>query len=119
MKSSRLVPVVLAVLTACNPRAPQTSAVATPSPGPSSEAIRIVGRGSERMPIRIVQQRGNRRQYELIARSYESNGPRGRARTTFEMVHVTFFARDGSRMIADAPRAIVDEAANTVTLQPK
>jgi hypothetical protein len=115
---------LLAAVVGCNPQAPHgVSGASPPSPTPSAAPPHVAsyhfsGHGTARQPIRIVQQRDNRKQYELLAHSYESDGPQGSARTRFQIVHVTFFARDGSRLIADAPRAIVDEIAKTVTLLP-
>jgi LPS export ABC transporter protein LptC len=66
--------------------------------------------------VRIVQQRGNCKQYELLARSFVSQGAPGSARASFKNPHVTFYGKDGSTMIADAPRAIVDQNSNLVEL---
>jgi LPS export ABC transporter protein LptC len=109
-----------ALLAACNPQPPKAPANASPTPGASASAtpvpLHITGQGTKERPVRIVQARANQRQYELLAHSYESNGAQGTARATFSNVHVTFYGHDGSSMIADAPRALVDESANTVTL---
>jgi len=109
-----------AVLTACNPQPPHAPSKATagptPTPTESSVPLHITGKGTKQRPIRIVQARGNLRQYELLARTYESNGAQGTARATFSNVHVTFYGQGGSKLVADAPRALVDESANTVTL---
>jgi len=67
-------------------------------------------------PIRIVQQKGNRRQYVLLARSYESRTAQGLAHATFYDATVTFNATSGKQLTAQAPRAIVDEATKTVML---
>ena len=110
----------LVLMSGCNPVAPKKGAQgATPSAGASSSALpslRISGHGTAGKPVRIVQQKGNREQYELLAHSYESVGAQGRSRGTFQHAQVTFFGRSGSKLVATAPQAIVDEAANTVTL---
>ncbi len=54
-------------------------------------------------------------EYDLIARSFESNGRQGTSVATFSDVHVTFYARDGT-LVSSAAQAIVDEVANTITL---
>lgn len=112
--------IALSLLAACNPQAPKGGAgTPTPSPVPTataSLALKISGNGTALKPVRIVSQKGNRKQYELITRSFVSNGAQGAARATFRNVHVTFFAADGSTLVADAPRAILDQTANVVEL---
>jgi LPS export ABC transporter protein LptC len=110
---------VFTALCACNPQAPKTAAAPTPSPTASTLALpslKIIGSGTARQPVRIVSQKGNRKQYQLIARSYVSNGAAGSAKASFTIPHVTFYARDGSTLVADAPRADIDQSANTVEL---
>ncbi|MGR4064988.1 MAG: LPS export ABC transporter periplasmic protein LptC [Vulcanimicrobiaceae bacterium] len=107
-------------LAGCNPQ-PSPGPSPTPSPNASagsSPPLIISGQGTPERPVRIVQQIGNRKQYELLARSYESRGVQGAARATFQDVHVTFYGKDGSTLQAQAPQAVVDEIANTVTLLP-
>ncbi len=64
----------------------------------------------------MVWQVGNRKVYDLLARSYESNGRQGLSVSTFFDVHVTFYGKRGTTLVADSARAIVDEATNTVVL---
>lgn len=66
--------------------------------------------------MRWVWKAGNRVQYDLVARSYESNGAAGASVATFFASHVTFYGKNGSTLVADASQAIVDEVANTITL---
>lgn len=106
------------LLAACSPRAP------APRPSPSRSTshrahgpwLHITGKGSARQPVRWVWKAGNRVQYDLIARSYESSGAQGSAVTTFFDAHVTFYGKRGGRLFADAAQAVVDEATNTITL---
>lgn len=109
---------VLIVFSGCNPQAPRNSATSTPSPSATASglALKISGSGTSRQPVRIVSQKDNREQYELLTRSFISNGAQGAARANFRNVHVTFFAKDGTRLVTDAPRAVLDQTANTVTL---
>ena len=119
-------------LAACNPQPPPPQPQPSgPSPTPSATpgapasaaalpALIITGVGTRDRPVRIVQQTpDNRKQYELLARSYQSSGAQGAARAVFQDVHVTFFGKDGSTLTAQAPQAVLDESANTVTLQPR
>jgi lipopolysaccharide assembly outer membrane protein LptD (OstA) len=70
--------------------------------------------------MRIIQSKGNRRQYVIIAQSFRgrtnNSGAAGTLNGTFHDAHVTFYARDGSTLVADAPRAMIDQTAKTVTL---
>ena len=109
----------LALLCACNPSA-QTSSSPVPSPSPTSTSLslKITGRGTATQPVRFVAQQaqGNRVQYDLLARSFESIGAQGSARVNFEHVRVTFHGKDGSTLVADAPQAIVDQVTNTIEM---
>lgn len=109
-----------ALLCACNPQPPAGKSAQQPAATASAPAtappLHITGQGSARRPVRIIQQVQNRIEYELIANSYESRGATGRARAVFTNARVVFHDKDGKTMTATAPRAIVDEDANTVTL---
>jgi LPS export ABC transporter protein LptC len=108
----------LAALSGCNPRVESTpSPPPSVSPTSSGLLLRISGHGTAAQPVRIVgQQRGNRRQYDLLARSYESIGAQGSERAHFVHVHITFYSKGGSTLVADAPQAVWDQLANTITL---
>ena len=106
------------LLCACNPQVPKdvSTPAASPSPSASELSLRVTGSGTAKQPVRIVQQKGNGRQYELLARSFVSQGAPGTARASFTSPHVTFYGKNGSKMIADAPRAIVDQNSNIIQL---
>jgi hypothetical protein len=108
-------------LAACNPQQEQhgTQNGSSPTPVPTATplSLTITGKGTDVRPVRLVDQKGNRKLYELLARSYQSAGSQGNARATFSDVKVTFFDPKGETLEAAAPRAIVDETANTVTLE--
>jgi hypothetical protein len=114
------VAILLAAAAGCNPQPPK----ATPSPSaaakPRSTAtplvLKISGRGTANRPVHLIQQVQNRIDYDLLASSYESRGPQGGARAVFQNARVTFRDRHGSTIAATAPQAVVDQAANTVTL---
>lgn len=110
--------VALGGLAACNPSVQTANA---PSPKPSTSAsplpLKISGQGTSSRPVRFVAQaQGNRVQYDLLASSFESIGVSGSARVSFKNAHVTFHAKDGSTLVADAPQAIVDQTANTIDM---
>jgi len=109
------------LLCACNPQAPASRATpqaraAAPRGAATAPSLHITGQGSAHRPVRIIQQVQNRVEYELIAKSYESKGPQGKARAIFQDARVTFHDRDGKTMTAVAPQAVLDEDANTITL---
>jgi hypothetical protein len=108
----------LLVLCACNPQAPKATPgpAKTAAPVPTAPPLHITGQGTAARPVRIIQQVHNRVEYELTAKSYESKGAQGKARAVFSDAKVTFHDRNGRTMTAAAPRAIVDETSNTVTL---
>jgi len=111
--------VALMLLSGCNPRVESTPAP-SPSVRPSSGGVllKISGHGTAAQPVRIVgQQRGNRRQFDLLARSYESIGAQGSERAQFEHVHITFYSKDGSTLTGEAPQAVWDQVANTIELR--
>ena len=119
MRNVRLTPLGLALaVAACNP-APQHSPAPSPSPARKATApsLHITGHGTSAQPVRIVQQKGNRVQYQMIAQSFESRGPQGRTRAVFSTVHVTFHDKDGSTLKATAPQAIVNQTTNTISLR--
>jgi LPS export ABC transporter protein LptC len=108
-----------ALLTACNPKV-ESAASPVPSPSPTSTAIalKISGHGTATQPVRIVQTnaKGNRTEYDLLARSYEEGGPQGSYVATFKDVTVTFHGKDGSTLTAQGPIAQLDQAANTIRM---
>ena len=106
---------------ACNPQAPKatpspSTAAAQPRPSATSLELKIVGQGTVRRPVHLIQQVHNRVDYDLLASSYESKGPQGAARAVFQNARVTFRDRKGATFAANAPQAVVDQTANTVTL---
>jgi LPS export ABC transporter protein LptC len=109
---------VAGVLAACSPRAPVQSASPTPSATRAGRGpwLHITGEGTAKQPVRFVAQAGNRKQYDLIAHSYESNGAQGASVATFFLSHIVFYGKHGTKLVADSQRAIVDETANMVTL---
>jgi hypothetical protein len=110
----------LAALAACNPQPPRQSGSASPAASGRATsapvALRITGQGTRERPVHLFQQVHNRVDYDLVASSYESKGPQGSWRSVFQNARVTFRGRQGSRITATAPQAVVDETSNTVTL---
>ena len=109
------------LLCACNPQAPAgrptpSAGVSPPRALATAPSLHITGQGSAQRPVRIIQQVQNRIEYELIAKSYESKGPQGKARAVFQSARVIFHDRDGKTMTAVAPQAVLDENADTITL---
>ncbi len=104
----------------CACAAPQPAKLAV-SPSPTASVggvwLHVTGHGSARHPLRFVgTTAGNRKEYDLVARSYESVGVQGSTVATLFQVHAIFFGKSGSKLVADAAKAIIDETANTITL---
>lgn len=109
----------LALLCGCNPSVQNTSSP-SPSPSPTSTALslKISGRGTAHQPVRFVaQEHSNRIEYDLLATSFESVGAQGSARAKFAHVNVTFHGKDGSKLMAQSPQAIVDQITNTIDME--
>jgi len=116
--------VCVVVLAACNPRPHGTTRAAptAPSARPTASAapsLHIQGKGNAHREVVNIEQDKNRTIYQLRAKTYESTvglhgaGFKGR----FTDAHVTFFERNGTTLVAQAPTALVDKASERVTLQ--
>lgn len=121
MRLDRFLTAVALALAACNPQAPKptpspSAAVVRPKAPPTPLELRITGQGTVHRPVHLIQQVHNRVDYDLLASSYESKGPQGAARAVFQNARVTFRDRNGATFAANAPQAVVDQTANTVTL---
>ena len=113
---------VVVLLTACssqNTQTAQSNATVTPTAsGTPFPQLRIQSKGSASQPVRIVQQVGNRKVYELIARSSDSTlQSQTNSKGVFHQTRITFFNSDGSTLSGTAPIATIDTATETVTLQ--
>ena len=116
MKNIGTILVAAAALTACNPQ-PVRNPAPTPSPSPQGvPPLKITGHGTAQSPVRTFEQAGNRKVYELLARSYVSRSAHNVAQATFREATVTFYDNDGSSLTAQAPQAAVDERSKQVTL---
>lgn len=116
MKSIGTLLLAAATLSGCNPQPLRNSA---PTPAPTAQGVpplKITGRGSATSPVRTFEQSGNRKVYELLARSYVSRSAHNVAQATFHEATVTFYDKDGSSLTAQAPQAAVDERSKQVTL---
>jgi lipopolysaccharide assembly outer membrane protein LptD (OstA) len=109
----------LVALAACNPKAPST---VTPKPSlspgatPSPVALRISGHGTEKQPVRFVETKQNRKQFEILTRSFQSKGAAGNAVLSYDDVKIAFYGKDGSVLNATAPEATVDQRSNLVVM---
>jgi LPS export ABC transporter protein LptC len=106
------------VLAACNPKAPAPVENSTsPSPTPSGLSLKITGNSKAEQHVRFVAQgKDNRRDYEMMVRSFESIGAAGSAHLSFQEPHITFFGKDGTTLVADAPHASADQTSNIIML---
>ncbi|MDQ6931855.1 MAG: hypothetical protein M3160_01625 [Candidatus Eremiobacteraeota bacterium] len=121
MPEKLLVGVLLLAACSPHPRAAgnaQVRSSATPAAS-APPSLHIQGRGSAHREVVIIEQEKNRIIYRLRAKTYESTvglegtGFKGR----FSRAHVTFFERNGTTLVAEAPTALVDKATQRVTLQ--
>lgn len=110
---------VLAVA-ACNPRSPNAGVSPSPSPTANAQtsmpAISVKGRGTKRRPVRFIESKGNREQFEIVTSSFESSGRPGATVLVYNNAHVTFIDKNGSRLFANAPKVTLDQRANTVVM---
>jgi lipopolysaccharide assembly outer membrane protein LptD (OstA) len=68
--------------------------------------------------VRIVAQSGNRKVYELLARSSDSTlQSQTSSNGIFRQTRVTFYGADGSTLSGAAPMAVVNTTTETITLQ--
>ena len=111
------------LLTGCSSRnASQTAqntggALGAPSGTPFPK-LHIQSKGSATQPVRIIQQVGNRRVYELLARSSDSTlQSQTNSKGVFHQARVTFYNSDGSTLSGAAPIATIDTSSETVTLE--
>ncbi len=115
-----LAAVALVALSACNPKSPNGGITPPPSPSPgmtaSPVALRISGHGSEKRPVRFIETKQNRKQFEILTRSFQSKGAAGTAVLSYNDVKIDFFGKDGSELNATAPEATVDQRTNLVVM---
>ena len=116
MKFIGMLVLAAAALSACNPQ-PAGRPAPTPSPAPAGvPPLKITGRGTAHAPVRTFEQSGNRKVYELLARSYVSHSAHDVAQAKFQQATVTFYDKDGTSLTAQAPQASVDERTKQVAL---
>lgn len=116
----RALPIACALLLAsCNPRSGAT--LATPSANPSASpplSLIVKGHGNVKQPLRFVQQtKDNRKQYELLAHSFVSKGSQGNVVGRVADAAITFWAKDGTQLHAQAPTATIDQSTGIVGLE--
>jgi LPS export ABC transporter protein LptC len=107
------------LLTACNPQ-PVHRPGQTPTPSARVSGlppITITGHGTSTRPVSVSGRRPDGRlAYELIARSYVSHSVQNETQATFEQTQVTFYDKDGTKLVAQAPQARVDDRRKQVIL---
>lgn len=104
--------------TACNPQ-PQGGPHATPAASPTPTGLpplQIVGHGTKTKPVSIGAQNGNRKVYQLLAKSYTSHSAQSIAQAKFQQATVTFYDKDGTSLSAQAPVASIDDKKKQVML---
>lgn len=66
--------------------------------------------------MRFVETKNNRKQFEILTRSFQSKGAAGTAMLSYNDVKIDFNGKDGSVLHATSPQATVDQRANLVTM---
>jgi LPS export ABC transporter protein LptC len=109
--------VPLIALAACNPQPQNTHATPAASPTASGlPPLQITGHGTRSRPVSIGAQNGNRKVYQLVAKSYTSRSVQSIAQANFQQATVTFYDKDGTKLSAQAPAATIDDKNKLVTL---
>lgn len=109
---------LMVCMAGCNPQ-PQhaAQATATPSSGPSAlPPLKITGLSKPGNPVTITQQTGNRKEYQLVAKSLTSRSAQSVGQATFQETAVTFYGKDGTTLVAHAPTARIDEKHRNVVM---
>ncbi len=121
----------LALLAACSHPAPKAAtspppgaapAPGSPSPGdpttsPTDVPIHVQSEGHVSDSQTTVEHGRQRPLYEILALSdVGDRTASGEERVTFDQAHITFHAPDGNRLIADAPRATVEDRTKEVLM---
>ncbi len=115
-----------ALLAACAGNGNRTAAEPTPSPAATATAGSAVATSlplsahSERAGSQyyyFTVKKENRTLYQIRADANDSErSASGDARSEFVNPHITFFEKAGSKLVADAPKAVAEESTQTVTL---
>ena len=110
----------IVALAACNPKSPNGGVSPPPSlkPGASASpiALRIQGHGAKNRPVRFIETKANRKQFEILTRSFQSKGAAGTATLLYNDVNINFFSKDGSVLTATSPHATIDQRTNLVVM---
>ncbi|MFN2450235.1 MAG: LPS export ABC transporter periplasmic protein LptC [Candidatus Baltobacteraceae bacterium] len=107
--------ILLVAAAGCNPQPARTAAPApAASASASAPALTITGRGTRSQPVRMSAQNGNRKTYQLVAKSYTAHSAQNATQTNVALPTVTFYAKDGTKMTATAPRAAVQSGKEIV-----
>jgi hypothetical protein len=110
------------LLAACgHSHADSSGAAETPSPVPAASPtdvpIHVESQGHVSDEQTVVEHGRQRPLYEILALSdVGDRSANGDERVTFDQAHITFHAADGNRLVADAPRATVDDRTKEVVM---
>ncbi len=99
-----------AALGACNPQpghAPNATAAPAATSSSADLSLTITGKGTGAQPVRITQQSGNRRLYQILTTSLNSHSAQNVTQARFAQPTVTFYAKDGTKLTARSPSASV------------
>jgi LPS export ABC transporter protein LptC len=111
-----------AFLTACGGNrapdpAPSPAASASPSAAATSPPLRAHSERDAAQYYYFTVKKENRTLYQIRADANDSiRSTAGDARSEFVRPHITFFEKAGSKLVADAPKAVAEERTQTVVL---
>lgn len=118
----RAVLALVLVAAACNPQPGNGAGGGTPTPSAAptragAPPLKIVSRGSKAHPLVFYRYKGDRIVSKMVVRDRaEGTTAQGAGDGTFYDVTVTFYDPHGKTLAASAPRAVGEEATQTLTL---
>ena len=109
-----------AALAACAhpPAPPPAPSPAGTAPAPTPVPVHVTSSGNGRYTV-LTEMKHQRTIYIVRARSFVADTAAGRSATgsgTFERPEITFVDRNGSRTVADAPKAVLSSADKSVIM---
>jgi len=98
--------------------APEPSASASASSAGASTPVpvHVEGAGSGTTPAVLTYTKGNRKIYVVRSLAFTADTETSAGVATLDQPHITFFDRNGSPTIADAPHATVEERDHTIVM---
>jgi len=119
---SRLFAIAVAglLLVACSSASKPANETSAPAVSPAAVndvPIHVESQGHVSDEQTVLEHGRQRPLYEILALSDAGDrSANGEERVTFDQAHITFHAADGNRLVADAPRATVEDRTKEVVM---